>query len=293
MDEYLKSAQNTLIRVATVLDGRIGEIYNNESLVVSNQEIKCSSSIRLALDSGYDRGSSFLMFQDKDGGFFPFELELVESLAGIEFAYSQKERYRAIREIINKDGSIHDDEKNALNALFEEARRAASTKFRSSPTRDYERLAYEYQIIMKSNMGYQYLGILARLNLYIGLLGLDERFCGINFEEAMLIRREEYIASLQEDGHERLTRFIAECVLDGATRAADLIESLSEKGEYAALFLSMRMEKGKEYTIDEVAILFGMDPDMMKALILVPALSSDKISVGTSKDGKETLSLID
>ena len=182
--------------------------------------------------------------------------------------------------------------KNEVLSLFKTVSKEASLLFKNSPAGVYERIAYKYKRIMNTSSLYPLLPILARLDLYSSLIGIDARFAGINVEEAMLIRREEHQAALEEDGHERMTLFLTECVLDGITRAADQLFEMKHQSEYAILFLSMKMEKGRAYTFDELSLLFSLDKEMIKNLFVIPALSSDRISIGNGEHGEDTITLI-
>ena len=67
---------------------------------------------------------------------------------------------------------------------------------------------------------------------------------------------------------------------------------MTRSAEYAVLFLSMKMEKGRAYSFDELSMLFSLDKEMVKNLFVIPSLSSDRISIGTGKDGEDTITLI-
>ena len=86
-NDYLSRAQNRIIRIATVLDHRIGDIYNNESLIMTNGNAKANNSIRLYQTRNYDSGISSIMFQDSDGGFYPLELRLTQAYGELDYAF--------------------------------------------------------------------------------------------------------------------------------------------------------------------------------------------------------------
>ena len=220
-NDYLSRAQNRIIRIATVLDHRIGDIYNNESLIMTNGNAKANNSIRLYQTRNYDSGISSIMFQDSDGGFYPLELRLTQAYGELDYAFLDSKGSNAIRSFLKSDANADAVRKNEVLSLFKTVSKEASLLFKNSPAGVYERIAYKYKRIMNTSSLYPLLPILARLDLYSSLIGIDARFAGINVEEAMLIRREEHQAALEEDGHERMTLFLTECVLDGITRAAD------------------------------------------------------------------------
>lgn len=291
-NDYLSRAQNRIIRIATVLDHRIGDIYNNESLIMTNGNAKANNSIRLYQTRNYDSGISSIMFQDSDGGFYPLELRLTQAYGELDYAFLDSKGSNAIRSFLKSDANADAVRKNEVLSLFKTVSKEASLLFKNSPAGVYERIAYKYKRIMNTSSLYPLLPILARLDLYSSLIGIDARFAGINVEEAMLIRREEHQAALEEDGHERMTLFLTECVLDGITRAADQLFEMKHQSEYAILFLSMKMEKGRAYTFDELSLLFSLDKEMIKNLFVIPALSSDRISIGNGAHGEDTITLI-
>ena len=291
-NDYLSRAQNRIIRIATVLDHRIGDIYNNESLIMTNGNAKANNSIRLYQTRNYDSGISSIMFQDSDGGFYPLELRLTQAYGELDYAFLDSKGSNAIRSFLKSDANADAVRKNEVLSLFKTVSKEASFLFKNSPAGVYERIAYKYKRIMNTSSLYPLLPILARLDLYSSLIGIDARFAGINVEEAMLIRREEHQAALEEDGHERMTLFLTECVLDGITRAADQLFEMKHQSEYAILFLSMKMEKGRAYTFDELSLLFSLDKEMIKNLFVIPALSSDRISIGNGEHGEDTITLI-
>ena len=290
--DYLSQAQERIIRIATVLDHRIGEIYNNESLVMTNESAKANNSIRLYQTRNYDSGVSAIMFQDTDGSFYPLELRLTEIYSELDYAFMDGKSANAIRSFLKSDANADAVRKNEVISLFRSISKEAESLFKTSPCGLYERLAYKYKKVMTSTSSYPLLPLLARLDLYGSLVSIDERFAGINIEEAMLIRREEHQAALDEKGHERMTLFLTECTLDGITRAADQLYEMKRSAEYAVLFLSMKMEKGRAYSFDELSMLFSLDKEMVKNLFVIPSLSSDRISIGTGKDGEDTITLI-
>ena len=291
-NDYLSRAQNRIIRIATVLDHRIGDIYNNESLIMTNGNAKANNSIRLYQTRNYDSGISSIMFQDSDGGFYPLELRLTQAYGELDYAFLDSKGSNAIRSFLKSDANADAVRKNEVLSLFKTVSKEASLLFKNSPAGVYERIAYKYKRIMNTSSLYPLLPILARLDLYSSLIGIDARFAGINVEEAMLIRREEHQAALEEDGHERMTLFLTECVLDGITRAADQLFEMKHQSEYAILFLSMKMEKGRAYTFDELSLLFSLDKEMIKNLFVIPAPSSDRISIGNGEHGEDTITLI-
>ena len=291
-NDYLSRAQNRIIRIATVLGHRIGDIYNNESLIMTNGNAKANNSIRLYQTRNYDSGISSIMFQDSDGGFYPLELRLTQAYGELDYAFLDSKGSNAIRSFLKSDANADAVRKNEVLSLFKTVSKEASLLFKNSPAGVYERIAYKYKRIMNTSSLYPLLPILARLDLYSSLIGIDARFAGINVEEAMLIRREEHQAALEEDGHERMTLFLTECVLDGITRAADQLFEMKHQSEYAILFLSMKMEKGRAYTFDELSLLFSLDKEMIKNLFVIPALSSDRISIGNGEHCEDTITLI-
>ena len=290
-NDYLSRALNRIIRIDTVLDHRIGEIYNNESLIMTNESIKANCSVRLYQTRNYDSGISSLMFQDSDGAFYPLELRLTETYNEMDYEMMDSRASNAIRNFLKSDANAPALVKNEVVSIVRNATKESNVLFRNSTTGGYERLAYKYKRIMNASSSYSLLPIIARLDLYSSLVSLDSRFAGINIEEAMLIRREEHEAALEEENHERMTLFLTECVLDGITRAADQLFEMKHLSEYAVIFLSMKMEKGRAYTFEELALLFSLDKDMIKNLFVIPALSSDRISIGSGSDG-DTVTLI-
>lgn len=290
-NDYLSRALNRIIRIDTVLDHRIGEIYNNESLIMTNESIKANCSVRLYQTRNYDSGISSLMFQDSDGAFYPLELRLTETYSEMDYEMMDSRASNAIRNFLKSDANAPALLKNEVVSIVRNATKESNVLFRNSTTGGYERLAYKYKRIMNAHSTYSLLPIIARLDLYSSLVSLDSRFAGINIEEAMLIRREEHEAALEEENHERMTLFLTECVLDGITRAADQLFEMKHLSEYAVIFLSMKMERGKAYTFEELALLFSLDKDMIKNLFVIPALSSDRISIGSGSDG-DTVTLI-
>ena len=291
-NEYLSWAQNTIIRIGTVLDHRIGDIYNNESLIMTNESPKANCSVRLFQAKGYDTGLSSIMFHDHEGGFYPLELRLSEVYSEIDYAYLDSKGVNAIRSFLKSDADASEDISAEVLSLFKNITKEASRMFSSSPTGTFERIAWKYKRVMESGISYPYLPVLARLDLYNSLLSIDSRFAGSNIEEAMLIRREEHEEAIAEEAHERLTLFLSECLLDAITRAADQIAEMRHISEYAVLFLSMKMERGREYTFDELSLLFSLDKELMKNLFVIPALSSDRISIGSTASGEDTITLI-
>ena len=207
-NDYLSRAQNRIIRIATVLDHRIGDIYNNESLIMTNGNAKANNSIRLYQTRNYDSGISSIMFQDSDGGFYPLELRLTQAYGELDYAFLDSKGSNAIRSFLKSDANADAVRKNEVLSLFKTVSKEASLLFKNSPAGVYERIAYKYKRIMNTSSLYPLLPILARLDLYSLLIGIDARFAGINVEEAMLIRREEPQAALEEDGHERMTLFL-------------------------------------------------------------------------------------
>lgn len=290
-NDYLSRALNRIIRIDTVLDHRIGEIYNNESLIMTNESIKANCSVRLYQTRNYDSGISSLMFQDSDGAFYPLELRLTETYNEMDYEMMDSRASNAIRNFLKSDANAPALVKNEVVSIVRNATKESNVLFRNSTTGGYERLAYKYKRIMNAHSTYSLLPIIARLDLYSSLVSLDSRFAGINIEEAMLIRREEHEAALEEENHERMTLFLTECVLDGITRASDQLFEMKHLSEYAVIFLSMKMEKGRAYTFEELALLFSLDKDMIKNLFVIPALSSDRISIGSGSDG-DTVTLI-
>lgn len=289
--DYLSRAQSALIRIETVLDHRIGEIYNNESLIMTNESLKANASVRLYQTRGYDSGLSSIMFQDSDGGFYPLEIKLIEIYGLIDYSMVESKRTDPIKEFLKSDANASSEIKTKVLSLFKDAETESLRRF-SGISSSLERIAYKYHLLMRSDSGYPLLPILARLDLYSSLIKAEPRFAGANIEEAMLIRREEHDESIGEESHERLTLFLSECLLDAITRAADQIAEMRHLSEYAVLFLSMKMERGKEYTFDELSLLFSLDKELMKNLFVIPSLSSDRISIGSTASGEDTITLI-
>lgn len=289
--DYLSRAQSALIRIETVLDHRIGEIYNNESLIMTNESLKANASVRLYQTRGYDSGLSSIMFQDSDGGFYPLEIKLIEIYGLIDYSMVESKRSDPLKEFLKSDANVSAEIKTKVLSLFKDAETESLHRF-SGLSSSLERIAYKYHMLMRRDSGYPLLPILARLDLYSSLIKAEPRFAGANIEEAMLIRREEHDESIAEESHERLTLFISECLLDAITRAADQIAEMRHISEYAVLFLSMKMERGKEYTFDELSLLFSLDKELMKNLFVIPALSSDRISIGSTASGEDTITLI-
>ncbi len=288
MIDYLSATQNTLIRIDTVLSHRIGQIYNNESLIMTNGIVKANASVRLSLARDYDIGVTSLMYHSSNGSYYPLEIRLAEAYGDIDYRY---EKGSAVKSFIKDDKDL---DASASEAIWEKVKeiRKKSYKLPKSPIGVFERLAFKYREIMNLGIDYANKEVVARLELYESLVRLDDRYSGVNVEEAMLIRKEEHDTSLMENSNEKLTYFIAQCVFDGITRAADQIFELRQLGEYAVLFLSLKMERGREYTFDELSALFSLDKELMKALFIIPALSSDRVSIGNAGDGDETLTLI-
>lgn len=289
--DYLSRAQSALIRIETVLDHRIGEIYNNESLIMTNESLKANASVRLYQTRGYDSGLSSIMFQDSDGGFYPLEIKLIEIYGLIDYSMVESKRSDPLKDFLKSDANASAEIKAKVLSLFKDAETESLRRF-SGISSSLERIAYKYHMLMRSDSGYPLLPILARLDLYSSLIKAEPRFAGANIEEAMLIRREEHEEAIAEEGHERLTFFLSECLLDAITRAADQIAEMRHISEYAVLFLSMKMERGKEYTFDELSLLFSLDKELMKNLFVIPALSSDRISIGSTASGEDTITLI-
>ena len=289
--DYLSRAQSALIRIETVLDHRIGEIYNNESLIMTNESLKANASVRLYQTRGYDSGLSSIMFQDSDGGFYPLEIKLIEIYGLIDYSMVESKRSDPLKEFLKSDANASAEIKAKVLSLFKDAETESLRRF-SGISSSLERIAYKYHMLMRSDSGYPLLPILARLDLYSSLIKAEPRFAGANIEEAMLIRREEHEEAIAEEAHERLTLFLSECLLDAITRAADQIAEMCHISEYAVLFLSMKMERGREYTFDELSLLFSLDKELMKNLFVIPALSSDRISIGSTASGEDTITLI-
>lgn len=289
--DYLSRAQSALIRIETVLDHRIGEIYNNESLIMTNESLKANASVRLYQTRGYDSGLSSIMFQDSDGGFYPLEIKLIEIYGLIDYSMVESKRSDPLKEFLKSDANASAEIKAKVLSLFKDAETESLRRF-SGISSSLERIAYKYHMLMRSDSGYPLLPILARLDLYSSLIKAEPRFAGANIEEAMLIRREEHEEAIAEEAHERLTLFLSECLLDAITRAADQIAEMRHISEYAVLFLSMKMERGREYTFDELSLLFSLDKELMKNLFVIPALSSDRISIGSTASGEDTITLI-
>lgn len=289
--DYLSRAQSALIRIETVLDHRIGEIYNNESLIMTNESLKANASVRLYQTRGYDSGLSSIMFQDSDGGFYPLEIKLIEIYGLIDYSMVESKRSDPLKEFLKSDANASAEIKAKVLSLFKDAETESLRRF-SGLSSSLERIAYKYHMLMRSDSGYPLLPILARLDLYSSLIKAEPRFAGANIEEAMLIRREEHEEAIAEEAHERLTLFLSECLLDAITRAADQIAEMRHISEYAVLFLSMKMERGREYTFDELSLLFSLDKELMKNLFVIPALSSDRISIGSTASGEDTITLI-
>lgn len=289
--DYLSRAQSALIRIETVLDHRIGEIYNNESLIMTNESLKANASVRLYQTRGYDSGLSSIMFQDSDGGFYPLEIKLIEIYGLIDYSMVESKRSDPLKEFLKSDANASAEIKAKVLSLFKDAETESLRRF-SGLSSSLERIAYKYHMLMRSDSGYPLLPILARLDLYSSLIKAEPRFAGANIEEAMLIRREEHEEAIAEEAHERLALFLSECLLDAITRAADQIAEMRHISEYAVLFLSMKMERGREYTFDELSLLFSLDKELMKNLFVIPALSSDRISIGSTASGEDTITLI-
>ena len=231
------------------------------------------------------------MFQDSDGGFYPLEIKLIEIYGLIDYSMVESKRSDPLKEFLKSDANASAEIKAKVLSLFKDAETESLRRF-SGLSSSLERIAYKYHMLMRSDSGYPLLPILARLDLYSSLIKAEPRFAGSNIEEAMLIRREEHEEAIAEEAHERLTLFLSECLLDAITRAADQIAEMRHISEYAVLFLSMKMERGREYTFDELSLLFSLDKELMKNLFVIPALSSDRISIGSTASGEDTITLI-
>lgn len=291
---YLKKAQSIMLRVMSVIDSRIGDIYNNESLMLLNEDKKASYSLRLAMKRGYDEDELLEVYNDKEEGLVPLETELEQLYTEIDYEYKSQKRFQILDSFIKRDAFLDEKAINAIATLFMNLENESKTAIVDSATSGIERIAYIYKGALKAVecSFFPNMALYARLDLYIRLLNLDDRFTGLNYEEAMFIRRQEHNDALSDEGHERLTAFLAECLLDASIRAADDLVSLKNNGQYATLFLSSKMEKGKTYDIEDLASLFGISSDMLKSLILIPALSSDAVSIGENERGDETITLL-
>ena len=144
-NDYLSRAQNRIIRIATVLDHRIGDIYNNESLIMTNGNAKANNSIRLYQTRNYDSGISSIMFQDSDGGFYPLELRLTQAYGELDYAFLDSKGSNAIRSFLKSDANADAVRKNEVLSLFKTVSKEASLLFKNSPAGVYERIAYKYK----------------------------------------------------------------------------------------------------------------------------------------------------
>ena len=127
--DYLSRAQSALIRIETVLDHRIGEIYNNESLIMTNESLKANASVRLYQTRGYDSGLSSIMFQDSDGGFYPLEIKLIEIYGLIDYSMVESKRSDPLKEFLKSDANASAEIKAKVLSLFKDAETESLRRF--------------------------------------------------------------------------------------------------------------------------------------------------------------------
>lgn len=287
---------NLRLRIRETLNNTIGESFNNESLIFINLEGKANASVRLYQFRGYDSSGTLIITPMKEGGIGPLQFSLTKNIRDTEDQVLDKKRYTSYQDFVRESCGLEPDEANVYiqkrsNAL----RDARRTYSKENSNQEFFMIADKYlRLSDKENFDFPFSDIAARIELYHDLMIYDPRFAGVNFEEAFLIHREDHNRIVESKNTYDMVKFLMESLILALYNAADCKSIYDTVSSQAANYLKTRMERGKKYTENELADLFGMETDTFLNLILIPAMSSDELLVETAREenGSSLYSLI-
>lgn len=287
---------NLRLRVRETMKNTIGEVYDNETLVFINTEGKASASIRLYQHRGYDSLGTMILSPSKDGGMGPLQFALVHKIHDTEDQVLDGKKYTTYRDFIKECSALSEAEyKDILKKRIQVAKDAKILFADESENKSYFIMAYKYIRLMdRKEFDFPFSSIAARLELYHDLMLLDTRYAGVNIEEAFLVRREDHNRIVQSKDVYQMTKFLFECLVMALYTAFDTKSIYDAVSHHAMEYLKTRMERGREYSEEELSKLFGMDEGTFLNLILLPAMSSDELVVRNpaAVDGSSRYSLI-
>ncbi len=292
-NEFERRTENLLLRVQSLLEAKVGTYFNNEALMMVNSSRKANCSIRLYQKRGYDSGVASIMHEDSTGSFAPLEFSLTVRYRMLDFDVFNGSRPTFFKDFLNEDCPLDKERIKAMSRSYSELNRKSKTLYRTSPVKEYLRLAYRYLEIMRNpDFDFCFKDMLARLDLYHGLIRIDGRFAGLNLEQSMLIRREDHNRLVTDGSVLEMACFIVSSLLDALYHGCDQLDHFRLQSEYAAAYLATRMEKGVPYTIEELGRLFSMTTEMVRMLFILPALGSDSVVVDSSDGNEDRFTLI-
>lgn len=292
-NEFERKSENLLMRVQSLLEAKVGTYFNNEALMMINSSRKANCSIRLFQKRGYDSGIASIMHEDSTGSFAPLEFSLTVRYRMLDYDVFNGSRPTFFKDFLTEDCPLDKERVKAMGKAYSDLSRKTKSLYKNSTVKDYLRIAHKYLELMRNpDFDFCFKDMLARLDLYHGLLKLDGRFAGLNIEQSMLIRREDHNRIVEMGDLYETAFFIISCLLDALYHGCDQLDHFRLQSEYASAYLATRMEKGVPYTIEELGRLFSMTTEMVRMLFVLPALGSDSIVVDSSDESEDRFTLI-